>query len=257
MSFPSSLRALALAGLALLGAAAAHAQSITLWPAMVPLKGDFGQSTTQTLTLRNDTDAPMSFALEARDVEVRNGERVFVEAGKLPESVAASAVFTPSRVDVPARSSASVSVLLTLPLAMKNRAVGAYFRALNPVVQNGRPTFLSLGTLFTFTMSERIAITPETLQIDPPSSSKTLRLHSTVRNSGDEPVVPAGMAVLLDAQGRMVGKVAFAPRRLLPGEKTVLEASYPGELAAGSYRVVSTFDAAGRAYSLSGSVVVP
>ena len=256
MSFSSPLRVLTLVSWALL-ATAAQAQSFTLSPAVVPLKGDFGQSTTQTLTLRNDSDMPMSFALEARDVVVRDGQREFVEAGKLPQSVAASAVFTPNRIEVPANSNASVSVLLTLPSNMKTRAVAAYFRSLTPVMQNGRPALFSLGTLFTFTMSERIGITHEALQIDPPSNSKTLRLHSSLLNSGDEPVVPAGMAVLIDSQNRMVGKAAFAPKRLLPGEKGVLEASYPGELPAGTYRVVSTIDAAGRAYSLNGSVVVP
>jgi hypothetical protein len=256
MPFHFTLRRLATAGLLLL-AASVQAQSLTLWPAVVPLKGDFGQSTTQTLTLRNDTDLALSFSMEARDVVVRDGARVFVEAGKLPDSVAASAVFTPSRVDIAPRSSASVKVLLTLPTAMNSRAVATTFRSVTPVQQGGRPTYLSLGSLFTFTMSERIALTPEALSIENPSKGTSLRLKARLLNSGEEPVVPSGMSVLLNEQGQIVGKTAFAPKRLLPGEKGELVAVYPGDLPSGSYRVVSTVDAAGHAYSLSGSVVVP
>jgi hypothetical protein len=252
----------ALAALAcLLGAAAgpaeARAQSITLSPAVIPLAGSAGQSVTQVLTLQNDSDLPLAFEMEARDVVVRDGARVFVEAGVLADSIAASAVFTPRELRLGPRSRATVTVTLTLPAGVRHRAAVALFRGTTPVPSGDRQALLSLGSLFTFTLSDRVSIAAGALEAEPPSASANARLGSTLVNDGAEPVVPAGMAVILDAGGRLVGKAPFAARRLLPGERTTLVADYPGDLGAGTYRAVATFDYAGRALTLTGSLVVP
>lgn len=240
-----------------LTAVAAHAQSITLWPAVTPLAGNHGQSVTEILTLQNDTDFPLDFTLEARDVVVRDGARVFVEAGQLADSIAASAVFTPRTLRVAAHSSAAATVTLTLPAAMQHRAVVAYFRSTTPVPSGKQQTFLSLGSLFTFTVSDHVSVAAGMLEVEPPSATSNTRLQSVLVNDGEEPVVPTGMAVLLDADGRLAGKAPFAARRLLPGETATLVADYPGELPTGSYRAVATFDIAGRALTLTASLDVP
>jgi hypothetical protein len=244
--------------LALAAAAApARAQSITLSPAVVPLGGSAGQSVTQTLTLQNDSDLALDFTLEAQDVVVQAGARRFVEAGALPDSIAASAVFTPRELRVPARSRITARVTFTLPREVRHRAVVALFRGVTPVPSGDRQAFLSLGTLFTFTLSDRASLAASELRAEPPTASANARLRSTLTNDGDEPVVPAGMAVLLDEGGRLVGKAPFPARRLLPGEATTLVADYPGELAPGRYRAVATLDFGGRALTLSASLVVP
>ena len=253
-----NLTSYALAALiGLLGATLAHAQSLTLSPAVVPLKGTFGQSVTQVLTLQNGTDFPLDFVMEAKDVIIRDGDRVFVEAGALGDSIAATAVFTPRQLHIDAHSNATVTVTLTLPATMRHRAVAAYFRGTNLVPTGNRQARLSLGTLFTFTVSDRVSIAAGELEIKPPSASANAQIQSTLLNNGDEPVIPTGMSVILDANGQLVGKVPFPTRRLLPGEKTTLIADYPGELHPGSYRAVATFDVAGRAVTLSGAVAVP
>jgi hypothetical protein len=94
---------LVIAGLVALGRPAT-AQSLTLSPAVVPLGGRPGQSTSQRLTLFNGTSFPMSFALVAKDVVVRDGARVFVGAGSgvdpvretIPAGFDISAVATPT-----------------------------------------------------------------------------------------------------------------------------------------------------------------
>ncbi|MES2936368.1 MAG: hypothetical protein V4864_01720 [Pseudomonadota bacterium] len=251
MRFRPAFRALAfvLCGLAAAGPAAA--QSLILRPAVVPLAGQTGQSVSQALTLQNDSDQPLDFVLEAKDVVVQDGKRVFVDAGKLADSIAASAVFTPARVTVPPHASASVQAMFTLPAAMRHRAVAAYFRGTTPVRSGNRTAFMSLGTLFTFTISDRISVAAGTLQAEPPSGSANAQLRSRLVNDGSEPVVPSGMAVILDAQGRMVGKAPFKQHRLLPGEAATLVAEYPGELGAGTYRAIATFDIGGRPLTLS------
>src|SRR4029079_2377351 len=92
----TTIRLFIIAGaLCLLTASTAAAQSITLTPSVVQLKGRTGQTTTQTLTIGNMTTRELSFVLEARDVVVRNGTRQFVAAGEMAGSIAATAVFSP------------------------------------------------------------------------------------------------------------------------------------------------------------------
>jgi hypothetical protein len=241
----------------LLGTVAAHAQSITLSPAVVPLAGSYGQSVTQALTLDNDTDFPLDFTIEARDVVVRNGARLFVEAGQLADSIAANAVFTPHQLRIAAHSRATATVTLTLPPAVRHRAVVVCFRGTTPVPSGNRQALLSLGSLFTFTVSDHISIAAGALETEPPSASASTRLKSTLVNNGEEPVMATGMAVILDAGGRLAGKAPFAARRLLPGETATLVADYQGELRAGSYRAVATLAVAGRPLTMTGSLDVP
>jgi hypothetical protein len=76
-------------------------------------------------------------------------------------------------------------------------------------------------------------------------------------NDGEEPIEARGMAVILDGAGALVGKAPFPLRRLLPGERTTVATDYPGELRAGRYRAVVTFDGAGHAVTSSQPLVVP
>ena len=241
----------------LLASMISQARSITLSPAVVPLAGRSGQSVVQVLSLRNDADRELEFELEAQDVVVRDGERRFVAAAELPGSIAASAVFSLPRLRVPPHSTARTQVTLTLPAAPASRAVVVVLRGVRPVQAGDRQALMSLGTLFTFSLSERISVRADALEITPPSASADLQLRASLVNDGDEPVVPEGAAAILAGDGRLVGKLPFAPRRLLPGERTTLLADYAGDLAPGNYRVVATLDIAGQPLSLNADLRVP
>jgi hypothetical protein len=233
-----------------------HGQSLTLSPAVVPLRGSFGQSATHELTLQNGSEQELAFTLEARDVIVRSGQRMFVAAGELPDSIAATAVFSPRRIIVPAGQRGSVRVILTVPRAVQHRAVVALFRAVTAIDQGGRPAYLSLGTLFTFSLSEHASLAAD-LRVQPPTTAANARLESTLFNDGSEPVEPRGVAVILDSRGRIVGKTAMPARRLLPGERATVSAEYGGELSRGTYRALVTLDFAGRAMTRAAELVVP
>src|SRR5579884_1161347 len=72
--------------------------SLSLSPAVVMTKGGYGQSVTQTMVLTNGTSRPMAFDMMAEDAIVRDGKRVFVPAGELPGSIAATAIFSKQSV---------------------------------------------------------------------------------------------------------------------------------------------------------------
>ncbi|HEX4606451.1 MAG TPA: hypothetical protein VH724_20800, partial [Candidatus Angelobacter sp.] len=76
----------------------AEKPSISLSPAVVMAKGNFGQGLTQTLTLTNQTARDFAFEMVAEDVIIKDGKRVFVAAGETPNSIASTAVFTQKTV---------------------------------------------------------------------------------------------------------------------------------------------------------------
>jgi hypothetical protein len=245
---------LLLAGSLLAAAATPHTLSLT--PAVVTLRGTGGQSTVQTLTVTNANDSEMSFELAAKDVVMRDGRREFVDPVEVPASIAASAIFSTPYVTVPAGASRSVRVTLTLPAAVAHRAVVVLFRAATKVPYGQSAALVSLGTLMTFTLSDRVSIAASDLRVQPQSPAANLALAESMTNDGDEPAVAKGIAVILDDNKSVVGKATFAPHRLLPGEAATFTTEYAGELPAGHYRVLSTFEFEGRTVTRSAEVVI-
>src|SRR5580658_10171845 len=74
--------------------------SIALSPAVIMVRCKPGQSSTQTLSIANHTDAEVSFKLATEDVVVGEGKRVFLAAGKIDNSIAANSIATPATVVV-------------------------------------------------------------------------------------------------------------------------------------------------------------
>lgn len=237
-----------------LASGAAAAQSLTLSPAVVPLGGHPGQSTSQRLTLHNGTGQPLGFTMVARDVVVRDGARVFVDAGELRGSVAATAVFSTHTLLVGPGEERSVDVTLTLLPQMTSRAVVVLFQGTTRIGGNAT---VSIGSLLTFDLAGKLSLSPGELGAAPPTASSNAAVTVPVVNDGTEPAVVRGAAAILGEGGAVVGKLAIDPHRLLPGERAVLRADYPGELPAGHYRVVATLESAKRAWTRTTELVVP
>lgn len=222
--------------------------SISLSPALVMAKGSFNQTLTQTLTLTNQTGRDFAFEMVAEDVLIKGGKRVFVAAGETPNSIASSAVFTQKTVLVKPFSSVSVDVRLTLPVQTDLRAVVAMFRGTDklPTSSGAVGMTASLGSLITFNLSDNVKLQPEVVRIIPASESANMKIAQWISNSGTEPVLPEGAAVVLNASGALVGKTVFDPQRLLPGERLEFSAEYPGELPPGNYRALCSFQFEGK-----------
>lgn len=229
---------------------------MTLSPSVIELKGSVGQSTTQTLTMANQTDIDLAFDLLAQDVVTSGGKRIFVAAGDLPEGIAATAVFAPSRVVVPAHGSKSVTVTVTIPHDVTTRAIVALFKGTTIVGAGARTATVSLGTLMTFTLSGAISVQTSELAVMPQSDARNAGFEIAFDNGGAEPVTPKGILVILNQDGTIAGKTSFVSQRVLPGERVTYRTEYPGELRSGRYRVLSTFEIAGQALTRSGALVV-
>src|SRR5215467_1974260 len=142
--------------------------SISLSPAVVMAKGNFGQGLTQTLTLSNQTGRDFAFELLAEDVVVKDGKRVFVPAGETPNSIAATAVFSQKTVLVKPFSSAAVDVRLTIPAQTDLRAIVAIFRGTDKLQTSSDSVGMtaSLGTLITFNLTANVKLQPEAVRVN-------------------------------------------------------------------------------------------
>ena len=237
-------------------ARAAEDGTLALTPAVVMLRGDFGRSATQSLKLTNGTSRAFEFDLVAQDVVIRGGRRVFVDAGAIPGSIAATAVFSQRHVALAAGESAVVKMTVTLPPSTSQRAVVAMFRGTNRVMSGNVPMTASLGSLLTFTTSDRREMNASPLTVQAQSATANLAAWHDCTNNGGEPFVAKGVLAVLDTTGALVGKSELRPHRLLPGESARLGAEYAGELAPGRYRLMLTYDYDGRTLTRSAEVDV-
>jgi hypothetical protein len=220
----------------------ASSPSLSLVPAVVILHAAFGQSFTQTITLSNGTSRNLDFEMSAQDVIVKNGKRVFVAAGELPHSIAASAVFSLRTGSVAAQSETSVQVILTVPPATDVRAVVVAFHAKNVATSHGVLTMnASLGSLVTFVLSNDATLQSEPVRVHAATAGTNLRVVEAFKNTGREPVVATGVAAFVDAGGLLAAKAPFESLRLLPGERLEFVAEYAGRLKPGLYRVLCSF----------------
>jgi len=248
---------LALLAISLLPLAARASEGVlSLSPAVVMLRGDFGQSTTQLLTVRNNTTHAFSFDLVAQDVIVRDGKRVFVEAGTTAGSIAATAVFSPKHIEIAPGQNATARITVTLPRDTQQRAVVALFHGTNTILNGRVPMTASLGTLLTFTASEDVALTATQFRPRTQSTATNVGVAGTCTNTGREPLVAKGVLAVLDARGTLVGKSEMRPQRLMPGESATIDSEYGGALDPGRYRLFVTWDYEGRSLSRSAEVEV-
>jgi len=233
--------------------------SISLSPAVIMARGSYGQGLTQTLSLTNNTSAEFAFDMEAEDVVVQNGKRVYVPAGETQNSIAATAVFSRKQVTVKAFSLVSVDVRLTIPAETKIRAVVALFHGTNrlPTSSSALGMTASLGALITFNLSDNVKLEPEPVRVIPATETSNLTISEWISNVGTEPVLPDGLAVVLNSKGNLVSKVPFQQQRLLPGERLEFSAEYPEQLQPGDYKAMCTLQFEGKTLTSDAAFKIP
>ncbi|MEA2571662.1 MAG: hypothetical protein QOI24_3663 [Acidobacteriota bacterium] len=242
-----------------LAAASLHAASdgtLSVTPAVVTLRGTKGQSTKQRVILVNNTSRDFAFDLVAQDVVVRDGKRTFVPAGEIAGSIAATAVFSQKSVVAHPGETIAVDVTVTLPAEAQHRGVVAIFKGTTKIMNGTVPMYASIGTLLTFSTGDDVSIDAAPLEVIPQTATKNLSIRQACSNNGTEPFVAQGAAAILDTTGALVGRIALQPHRLFPTEKTTIAGEYAGELPAGKYRVLLTFDLGTQSVTRSAEVVV-
>jgi len=217
--------------------------SMSVSPAVVMLRGSVGQSTTQTLSFTNGTSQPLSFEMKAQDAVVRGGKRLFVEAGTLSGSIAATAAFSPRTFTAAPGQTLRIDVTVTIPPKPAVRAIAIMCEGTTKLGDGPVKMTASVGTLLTFAISgDVIAASASPLLVHPPTASSNFAAAQQVSNTGTEPVVATGMLAIVDIAGTLVGKQAIPGWRMLPGERTDVRVEYGGDLPSGNYRALVTYD---------------
>jgi hypothetical protein len=223
--------------------ASGRQSGISLAPSVVMLSGHPGQAYRQALRLTNHTPQVLTFRLEAQDVVVEEGRRVFVAAGEHAGSIAATAVFSPREVVIAPGDVGIAHVTLTLPAGTAVRGVAAIFRGRTVVGnQHGVAMTASLGALITFTLSTNLRLEASAPEVAEQTDTSNLSLTESVTNAGSEPIVAGGAAALLNDQGVLIGKVPVEQQRLMPGERLSFKADYPTLLIPGRYRALFSLE---------------
>jgi hypothetical protein len=211
--------------------------SLTLSPAVIMVKAKPGQTISQELTLWNNTENELSFEMQAMDVVVRDGKRVFVPAGELETGIARFATFTNDHPVALPRSSVTTRVTLTLPATPGPRAIACTFMGRTVIgTSHSVQMTASLGTLFTFTLNDDFRVEKEPLQVSVDPETKTILFHERLKNTGSDPIVPKGVVAVTNERGSLVARVPVTSQRLLPGESLEFSAEHPGLPRAGNYR---------------------
>jgi len=240
------------------GGSDAPPASLVLTPAVIMVRCKPGQSTTQTLSIVNNTANDISFTLATEDVVVSEGKRSFSPAGRIANGIAISSVASPASVVVKAGQEASVQVIFTLPPETPQRAVVTFFRG--GVVSSAPGTVglaASLGTLITFNLSTNYQLEAGPVQASPQTPAANTILSEELHNRGSEPVVPRGVIVILNSAGKRMAKASFATQRLLPGERLMVAATNPAQLPPGRYRTFSSFEFERKVVTSAGEFTIP
>jgi hypothetical protein len=215
--------------------------SLALSPGVIQVKAQPGASSAHVMTLTNLTGAKFRFVLEAFDVVIHEGKRVFIPAGETEGGIARSAVFDPPAIELN-------------PV----RAVVAIFHGQTALP--GRGTLMvtgSLGTLITYNLSARIDIRAGAPTISPQTDIANLMVSQQLENDGQEPAIPKGTLAVLKSSGELIGRVPIEPHRLLPGEKFNCEVEYPHSLRPGKYRAMVSIQHEGGVQTSSIEFQVP
>jgi hypothetical protein len=219
------------------------APSLALSPAVITVKAQPGASSTHSLTMTNLTHNQFKFVLEAFDVVIRDGKRVFVPAGETEGGIARSAIFDRPTIELKPGESTRVNITLTVPPQPLVRAVVAIFHGQTALPGKGALMFTgSLGALITYNLSENIAVRAAAPAISPQTESSNLTVSEQLKNQGHEPVIPKGTLAILNESGELIGRVAIEPHRLLPGEEFNFLVEYPRTLRPGKYRGMMSFE---------------
>jgi hypothetical protein len=125
--------------------------SLAINPTVILARYQPGQSTSQTLTVDNQTPNTLSFGIEAEDLVAVDGVLTLVPAGDTPNSVAALAVFSQKFVQVGPMEKATVQLTLTWPASTNVRGVLARLRGTDEIRLGGTGTMTAtLGTMIAF-----------------------------------------------------------------------------------------------------------
>jgi len=235
--------------------ASAQKTSIAITPGSIDAKVSRGTSYTQTFTLVNDTGTRLRFKCSVADMWYdESNNRVTGLAGTLERSASLWVQFSPDELIVEAHSSGNVQAMITVP----QTASGSYYNVpvfeampADPVLANATLAKVNTASatigirfnaLMMLTTLDALEFNVEIMggQIAPPTASTELTMQLDVRNRSNAHVFVRGAFAILNSAGALAGRGTIPEKRYFPGQRSMLQTEWAGEVPAGKYTAVIT-----------------
>lgn len=252
---PRFLIGVALATVFAASASIAAAGSMSMTPPRTRLAIAPGGHGSQTITVTNGTEAPVTCRVEVVDWTIGGGTAEGLEyhpPGTQERTCSGWLQALPEAFDLASGENQEISVSITLP----DTAEGSYFSALlinmrpdTPAPTEGitTQTALNFGHLVTIDTEDRTtwAASVDTFYVSRPDDTRPLEIRAVIRNQGDAGLRPEGSFAVVDTAGVLMGKVDMKVYFAQPGGVMRVTETWDGLLGPGAYQVIGTIDIGG------------
>lgn len=205
-----------------------------------------------TFTVTNDGDTAQEVRVLIKDWELNeNGERIILEPGEEPHSLAEFINYSPQNFELSPEKSKTVQIDITIPKEVKGPHWSMFIVA-------GRPVKTVEGGNVTVKISAGYPL--NLIQIDPAKATKKgsieefdvfkteqgqLTAQISFKNSGSLPLTPSGRIEIRDNRGTVVENKEVSTFEVLPSGTRLLEVPLTKDLNSGNYLLVSIIDFGG------------
>jgi hypothetical protein len=253
--FTRFLIGVALAAVFAVSASVATAGSMSMSPPRTRLSISPGGHGSQTITVTNGTESPVTCRVQVADWTIGGGSAEGLKyhpPGTQERSCTQWLQALPEAFDLAPEESREISVSITLP----DTAEGSYFSALlinmrpdTPAPTEGitTQTALNFGHLVTIDTEGRTiwAASVDTFYVSKPDDTRPLEIGAVISNQGDAGLRPEGSFAIVDTAGVLMGKVDMKVYFAQPGGVMQVSETWDGLLVPGVYQVIGTIDLGG------------
>ena len=177
------------------------------------------------------------------------GEKKFSPAGTLPLSCSNWITFTPAENVLPSFGKSVMRYTIKVPEDVK----GGYYSVVffetilgNTVDEDGVNVLVAgrIGALFFLRVKGAMERSGEliSVKVDSPEGNKPMHIESTFHNTGNVDIALGGSLLIMDAQGKVLGRGDLAKIYTFPGSTETRVTDWVGRLPKGKHDLLLTYD---------------
>ena len=206
------------------------------------------------IEVENPTDKDIEVKVYVEDWIYKpdaGGQKDFGPAGTMPFSASKWITYAPSEVKLAPFSKKSVRYTVTVPQGASGGNYSVLFfectigSVPDPAEQGAFVRVAGrIGSLFLVRIKDTIERKGEIslVKIWPPSGNAPMEIETTFKNAGNVDVTLGGNLLIMDGEGKVVGRGDLAKMYTLPGNSSTRKTQWVGRLPKGVYDVLLTYD---------------
>lgn len=230
--------------------AGAGAFSINIDPPSIWLDPAANTSYSGTIIVENRGEESLAIKAYTEDwIFAPDRSKEFKKAGTMPFSCSNWISIYPKNFTLDSGKSQSVQYTITVPAGSSGGRNSVIFFESNveaPAERSGSRVILAgrIGTIVYVNVKDNVkrSASATLYEVSKPDENKPLNIKMVISNDGNAILSAEGTSVIMDKEGKILGRVAIPKFYLLPGEKTAARAAWFGKLNEGLYDVVTSVD---------------